>query len=134
MRADIMDLTIAGTCMSARRDRFGSHYGICVPNQSQTVLSPRFKVVRHLTLGTMFIYRFKVLVRPAVFKRNLSNPSASFSIPVVNFAKFQTASSLTEKKKTAVEIVSAFKECGFVYLSNHGISPCESLTYTGNVA
>jgi non-haem dioxygenase in morphine synthesis N-terminal len=73
----------------------------------------------------MFIYRFKVLVRTTVFKRNLSKPSASFSIPVVNFAKFRTTSSLEEKKETAVEIVSAFKECGFVYLSNHGISPCE---------
>lgn len=91
------------------------------------------QVVPHLILGTMFIYRFKVLVRPTVFKRNLSNPSA-FSIPVVDFAKFQTAPSPKEKKKTAVEIVSAFKECGFVYLSNHGISPCKSLTYTGNIA
>ncbi|KIM46332.1 hypothetical protein M413DRAFT_441416 [Hebeloma cylindrosporum] len=71
-------------------------------------------------------YRFKVLIRPTVFKRNLSNPS-SFSIPVVNFARFRTASSLQEKKETAVEIVSAFKECGFVYLSNHGISPSEVL-------
>jgi hypothetical protein len=72
----------------------------------------------------MFSYRVKVLVRPTAFKRNLSSPS--FSIPVVNFAKFKTASSLEEKKGTAFEIVSAFKECGFVYLSNHGISPCES--------
>ena len=74
----------------------------------------------------MFIYRFKVLVRPTVFKRNLSNPSASFSIPVVNFAKFLSPSSVKEKKETATEIVSAFKDCGFVYLSNHGIAPCKS--------
>src|SRR5437016_3322522 len=74
----------------------------------------------------MFSYRVRVLVRPKAFKRNLTNLSPSFSIPVVNFAKFRTPSSLEEKKGTAFEIVSAFKECGFVYLSNHGISPCES--------
>jgi len=74
----------------------------------------------------MFIYRFKVLVRSTVFKRNLSNPSVPFSIPVVNFSKFLSPSSVKEKKETAVEIVSAFKECGFVYLSNHGILPCMS--------
>jgi hypothetical protein len=47
----------------------------------------------------------------------------SFHIPVVDFGKFRTANSWTEKKNTADEIVSAFKESGFVYLEGHGIPP-----------
>ncbi|KAK7054185.1 BTB domain-containing protein [Favolaschia claudopus] len=46
-------------------------------------------------------------------------PTGSF-IPLIDFSKFQTGSP-TERKDTATEIVSAFKESGFIYLSNHGI-------------
>ena len=46
---------------------------------------------------------------------------SSFNIPVINFAKFRGASSNFEKQKTADEIVSAFRETGFIYLSEHGI-------------
>lgn len=46
---------------------------------------------------------------------------SSFNIPVINFAKFREASSSFEKQKTADEIVSAFRETGFIYLSDHGI-------------
>ncbi|TDL29219.1 Clavaminate synthase-like protein [Rickenella mellea] len=46
---------------------------------------------------------------------------ATFRIPVVDFGKFKSASSGAQKRQTADEIVTAFKEVGFVYLSNHGI-------------
>ena len=40
---------------------------------------------------------------------------------MVDFSKYLQASSRDEKQKTADEIVNAFKEVGFVYLSGHGI-------------
>lgn len=40
----------------------------------------------------------------------------------MDFSKYQSAKSHAEKRKTADEVVNAFKEVGFVYLSNHGIS------------
>lgn len=40
----------------------------------------------------------------------------TFYIPVVSFAKFQKASSAAEREQTAQEVVTAFKEVGFVYL------------------
>ena len=46
----------------------------------------------------------------------------SFRIPIVNFSKFKFAKNDTEKQQTADEVVTAFKEVGFVYLSEHGIS------------
>ena len=39
----------------------------------------------------------------------------------MDFSKYLQASSRDEKQKTADEIVNAFKEVGFVYLSGHGI-------------
>ncbi|EEB94362.1 hypothetical protein MPER_06836, partial [Moniliophthora perniciosa FA553] len=48
---------------------------------------------------------------------------SSFRIPVINFAKFRAATSPDEKKKTADEIVGAFKESGFIYIEGHGIPP-----------
>lgn len=45
----------------------------------------------------------------------------SFRIPIVNFSKFKFAKNDTEKQQTADEVVTAFKEVGFVYLSEHGI-------------
>ncbi|KAG8985293.1 hypothetical protein FRB90_004827, partial [Tulasnella sp. 427] len=44
----------------------------------------------------------------------------TFSIPVVDFGRFRTNDSAA-KLATAKEVVDAFKEVGFVYLSNHGI-------------
>ncbi|KAJ3508651.1 hypothetical protein NLJ89_g5635 [Agrocybe chaxingu] len=76
----------------------------------------------------MLYGRLSVFVRPAVFKRqfaSFSPANASFNIPVINFAKYRSASSAEEKKRTADEIVSAFKESGFIYLLNHGISSHE---------
>ncbi|QRW05089.1 hypothetical protein RhiLY_04088 [Ceratobasidium sp. AG-Ba] len=45
----------------------------------------------------------------------------AFRIPVIDFSKYRAAQSTSEKQATANEIVSAFEEVGFVYLSKHGI-------------
>ncbi|KAG9104764.1 hypothetical protein FRC06_011246 [Ceratobasidium sp. 370] len=45
----------------------------------------------------------------------------TFRIPVIDFSKFRSAQSTSEKQATANEIVSAFEDVGFVYLSKHGI-------------
>ncbi|KAH9482783.1 2-oxoglutarate-Fe(II) type oxidoreductase ppzD [Psilocybe cubensis] len=77
----------------------------------------------------MLACRLNVLVRTALSKRQFSysaprlNPE--FRIPIIDFAKIRNSSSPQEKKGTAEEIVSAFKESGFVYLTNHGITPSE---------
>ncbi|KAH7105489.1 Clavaminate synthase-like protein [Auriculariales sp. MPI-PUGE-AT-0066] len=47
----------------------------------------------------------------------------SFHIPVVSFNKWREATSESEKKATADEVVTAFREVGFVYLRGHGIGP-----------
>lgn len=47
---------------------------------------------------------------------------STFHIPVIDFSKFQSASSLAEKQQTADEIVNGFREVGFIYLDRHGIS------------
>lgn len=78
----------------------------------------------------MLNLRLNVLVRSAVSKRPFSNTmrvrtGASFSIPIIDFAKIRNPSSPAEKKETAKEIVNAFKESGFVYLFNHGIDSGE---------
>ncbi|KAG7096712.1 hypothetical protein E1B28_004126 [Marasmius oreades] len=46
---------------------------------------------------------------------------SNFRIPVIDFKKFRSANSAAEKKKTADEIVDAFKESGFIYVEGHGI-------------
>ncbi|KAJ6539615.1 hypothetical protein B0H19DRAFT_366908 [Mycena capillaripes] len=69
----------------------------------------------------MFSLRASLVVRTGLKSRGLATVSdASFRIPLIDFSKFQ-AGSAAEKKSTATEIVSAFKESGFVYLSGHGI-------------
>ncbi|KAF8969503.1 Clavaminate synthase-like protein [Flammula alnicola] len=75
----------------------------------------------------MIFGRVSILVRPSriILKRHLSTPAPSFTIPVINFAKYRTSTSPEEKKKTADEIVSAFKDSGFVYLYNHGVETTE---------
>ncbi|KAI0307091.1 Clavaminate synthase-like protein [Multifurca ochricompacta] len=45
----------------------------------------------------------------------------TFRIPLIDFSKYRYAASLSEKRKTADEIVSGFKEVGFIYLEGHGI-------------
>ncbi|KIP02101.1 hypothetical protein PHLGIDRAFT_96346 [Phlebiopsis gigantea 11061_1 CR5-6] len=47
------------------------------------------------------------------------NPS--FRIPLIDFSKFLKATSATEKRQTAEDIVAGFKEVGFIYLHKHGI-------------
>ncbi|KAJ3732845.1 hypothetical protein DFJ43DRAFT_282806 [Lentinula guzmanii] len=69
----------------------------------------------------MFI-RASVHVRSfGLQRRSFANAAANFRIPVIDFSKFRTAQSDVEKKETADEIVSAFKNSGFIYVSNHGI-------------
>ncbi|KAI0268183.1 Clavaminate synthase-like protein [Gloeopeniophorella convolvens] len=45
----------------------------------------------------------------------------TFRIPLIDFSNYRNATSLSEKRKTADEIVNGFKEVGFVYLQGHGI-------------
>ncbi|KAI9447957.1 Clavaminate synthase-like protein [Lactarius indigo] len=45
----------------------------------------------------------------------------TFRIPLIDFSKYQHATSLSEKRKTADEVVNGFKEVGFIYLEGHGI-------------
>ncbi|KAI9834234.1 MAG: hypothetical protein M1819_003072 [Sarea resinae] len=42
-------------------------------------------------------------------------------VPIIDFSKFLNAESHAEKKQTANDIYTAFREVGFVYLVNHGI-------------
>ncbi|KAI5120937.1 hypothetical protein M0805_002917 [Coniferiporia weirii] len=53
--------------------------------------------------------------------RGLATHAQPFRIPVIDFARYRKAASSTERQATADEIVGAFKEAGFIYLSNHGI-------------
>lgn len=81
----------------------------------------------------MLHYRWNVFLRPTFIKRHFATTipyrtASQFRIPVIDFSKFRTSSSPQEKKETAKEIVSAFKESGFVYLSNHGIDPRKTLS------
>jgi len=46
---------------------------------------------------------------------------STFGIPVIDFAPFRLAEDTSDKRQTANELVTAFKEVGFVYLKNHGI-------------
>jgi len=72
----------------------------------------------------MFSFRASIVIRTGLKSRGLATVSdaqaASFRIPLIDFSKFQ-AGSPAEKKSTATEIVSAFKESGFIYLTGHGI-------------
>ncbi|KAF9450140.1 Clavaminate synthase-like protein [Macrolepiota fuliginosa MF-IS2] len=60
----------------------------------------------------------------AVAKRGLATAASanSFKIPVIDFSKFRAEAGPKEKQQTAEEVVTAFKESGFIYLRNHGIS------------
>ncbi|KAF9076958.1 Clavaminate synthase-like protein [Rhodocollybia butyracea] len=67
----------------------------------------------------MFFVRASVYI--GLQKRCFASVASDFRIPVINFSKFRAAKSDTEKKETADEIVSAFKNSGFIYVSDHGI-------------
>ncbi|KAJ7068533.1 hypothetical protein C8F01DRAFT_1208059 [Mycena amicta] len=69
----------------------------------------------------MFAFRASIIIRGGI-KRGLATEATSFRIPLIDFSKFQAGSSSQDKKETAKEIVAAFKESGFIYLSNHGIA------------
>ncbi|KAH6915105.1 hypothetical protein BKA70DRAFT_1258008 [Coprinopsis sp. MPI-PUGE-AT-0042] len=71
----------------------------------------------------MVLLHSRFIVRQALGRRGLANAVnlEGFKIPVVDFSKFAKAQSKDQRRTTAVEIVSAFKNSGFVYLSNHGI-------------
>ncbi|GJE84568.1 clavaminate synthase-like protein [Phanerochaete sordida] len=45
----------------------------------------------------------------------------AFKIPLIDFSRFLEARSAQEKRETAQEIVSGFKDVGFIYLDKHGI-------------
>ncbi|KAJ7752761.1 Clavaminate synthase-like protein [Mycena maculata] len=69
----------------------------------------------------MFSFRASVIIRTGLpVKRRRGLATASFRIPLIDFSRFKTGSP-ADKKSTATEIVSAMKESGFIYLSNHGI-------------
>ncbi|KAJ7597288.1 hypothetical protein C8J56DRAFT_919687 [Mycena floridula] len=57
----------------------------------------------------------------AIYRKFVTVTDSSFTIPVINFNKFRSAASPSEKKQTADEIVNAFKASGFIYLAGHGI-------------
>ncbi|KAJ7498662.1 hypothetical protein FB451DRAFT_1016350 [Mycena latifolia] len=72
----------------------------------------------------MFSLRASIFIRTGL-KRGLATVSdaqaSSFRIPLIDFSRFRNEAGAPEKEKVANEIVSAFKESGFVYLSGHGI-------------
>ena len=53
--------------------------------------------------------------------RGLATHASGFRIPVIDFGRYQTASSTEQKQETANEVVDGFKEAGFIYIKNHGI-------------
>ncbi|TFK24074.1 Clavaminate synthase-like protein [Coprinopsis marcescibilis] len=78
----------------------------------------------------MPLLRSSIVFRSVYGRRFLAtSATGGFKIPVIDFSRFRAATSTTEKQDTANEIVSAFKESGFVYLSNHGI-PTETIRNT----
>lgn len=46
-----------------------------------------------------------------------------FNVPVVDFGKFWTGSA-ADRLTVSREIVKAFREIGFAYISNHNIQQC----------
>jgi isopenicillin N synthase-like dioxygenase len=77
-----------------------------------------------LLCTTMFFLRVRATIcaLPRSKGRYFASVASDFRIPVIDFAKFRAAKSDAEKKDTAKEIVGAFKDSGFIYVSNHGIS------------
>ncbi|KAI0796912.1 Clavaminate synthase-like protein [Abortiporus biennis] len=46
---------------------------------------------------------------------------SGFKIPLIDLSKYMSASSPSEKRKTAEDIVNGFRNVGFIYLDKHGI-------------
>ena len=67
----------------------------------------------------------RALFRPPVAYRSLAAVSSgnvdTSGIPVVDFANFGSLS-FEQRRETARQVVDGFKNMGFVYLGNHGIS------------
>lgn len=66
----------------------------------------------------------RFIVSTKISKRLLATAAQgaqSFHIPVIDFTQFRDATAQSDRKNTANNIVSAFKESGFIYLSGHGI-------------
>ena len=63
--------------------------------------------------------------RPSIASRSLATVSSgdvdTSGIPIVDFANFGSLS-FEKRRETARQIVDGFKNTGFVYLGNHGIS------------
>ncbi|KAH7887559.1 hypothetical protein F5I97DRAFT_1925999 [Phlebopus sp. FC_14] len=47
---------------------------------------------------------------------------STFRIPLIDFSAFRAATSISEKRRVADDIVNGFKEVGFVYLTGHGVA------------
>lgn len=67
----------------------------------------------------------RALFRPPVASRSLATVSTgnvdTSGIPVVDFANFSSLS-FDQRRETSRQVVDGFKNMGFVYLANHGIS------------
>jgi len=64
-------------------------------------------------------------ITSVITKRRLATAAANantFRIPVIDFSKFKNEVRPGRRQQMAEELVTAFKESGFIYLRNHGIS------------
>jgi hypothetical protein len=59
--------------------------------------------------------------RSSLAGRKAAENSQPQTVPLVDFGKFLNGSQ-TDKKQVSGEIDSAFRNVGFVYLQNHGVS------------
>ncbi|KII94910.1 hypothetical protein PLICRDRAFT_693225 [Plicaturopsis crispa FD-325 SS-3] len=81
--------------------------------------------MRLLQIHAAAVYRHGIRTKTA--RRTLASlaqdtrSDSTFRIPIIDFAQFRAAKSVSEKRRTADEIVNGFKEVGFVYLAGHGI-------------
>ncbi|CAL1701221.1 unnamed protein product [Somion occarium] len=67
--------------------------------------------------------------RPAIRSLATLAEESSFKIPLIDFSKFLEAGSKAEKRNTADEIVSGFRNVGFIYLDKHGIPESSKLEW-----
>jgi len=88
----------------------------------------RDSTVQMASLRYLFAFRSSNSSRTFyAHRRNLANHAydarsdQTFRIPLIDLSKYRHANSLSEKRKTAEEIVYGFKEVGFIYLKGHGI-------------
>ncbi|OCH94349.1 Clavaminate synthase-like protein [Obba rivulosa] len=84
--------------------------------------------IRILRRSSAVCFRASLPFVPRAGRRTLATladdvrSDSTFRIPLIDFSNFRTATSLSEKRRTADEIVNGFKEVGFIYLDKHGIS------------